>query len=124
MTKDECLNIIKENDKHMAMINFLDPFLTNLELIVSEEYPDTLFFKQNNEILFEFDYNSENKYFWVDYSKIWVVFETKFGLNYNEIQAFIKYQVEKGIKIGDITPRTNKLRIPSQLINDLSLDVK
>lgn len=34
--------------------------------------------------------------------KIWSVFYDRFGLNYNEVQQFIKSQVETALKLGAV----------------------
>lgn len=43
------------------MKEFLKPFLTNLTIIQSEKYPNSVFFKQNNEVIFELEQDEKNK---------------------------------------------------------------
>jgi hypothetical protein len=38
-------------------------------------------------------YDSKSDYFYVNYSLIWIVLETKYGMEYNQIQDFIKSQL-------------------------------
>ncbi|MHB8410271.1 MAG: hypothetical protein ACYDHY_19740, partial [Acidiferrobacterales bacterium] len=41
---------------------------------------------------------------WCDYYKVWLDFEKEYGMNYEQIQAFIKVQVEEHLKFKDVTP--------------------
>ena len=77
-------------DKEKEMKEFLKPFLTNLTIIHSKKHPNSVFYKQNEQVLFELYKNKEIRYFYVHYEKILSVFYERFGLNYSEVQAFIK----------------------------------
>ena len=93
--------------KEQEMKEFLKPFLTNLLITHHDDGTNSVFFEQNGETLFELYQDSKNKetrYFYVHYYKIWSVFESKFGLNYDETQSFIKSVVEDTLKIGSVTP--------------------
>jgi hypothetical protein len=88
----------------------------------AQEYPSSLFGFKGKEFLFEI-YNSKelnqqkiianyrfgseqdlkNTEFWFNYDKIWSVFESKFGMNYSEIQSFMNGMVEKHFKIRRVT---------------------
>jgi hypothetical protein len=67
-----------------------------------EKWPDSLFFAKNGEIWFEWD--QKNNYLWCRYDTVWRVFETEFGLNYDEIQSIIKEQVEQAYGLKGVTP--------------------
>ena len=118
-------------DKEQEMKEFLAPFLTNLTIIRKKDYPNSLFYKQDSEVLFELYQNGKNRYFIVNYSKIWSVFYDRFGLDYGETQAFIKRggeyfkirasntsqlgvrgsnSVEDTLKLGPVTPNGGLLR--------------
>jgi len=99
------INFIKIDNKEME--DFFKPFLTDLMIIIKPEFPNSVFYKKDGEVIFELYQDSENKekrYFYVDYYKIWSVFYNKFNLNYNETQSFIKGQVEDTLKLGSVTP--------------------
>jgi hypothetical protein len=36
-----------------------------------------------------YQYDSKNKYLWIDYTNIWSVFESKYGMKYSDIQVLI-----------------------------------
>ena len=97
-------------DKEQEMKEFLAPFLTNLTIVHIEEYPNSVFYKQNDEVLLELYQDEKNRYFFTDYDKIWSVFHDRFGLSYTDIQAFIKREVESTLKLGSVTP-TDSLSI-------------
>ena len=49
-------------------------------------------------------YQDKNERFWVNYYKYWSIFESKFRLNYEEIQAITKVLVEEALKREVSTP--------------------
>ena len=57
-------------------------------------------------------WNKKNEYFWTDYDKIWLIFESKYRLNSVEIQQFLKYMLKKYYNIKKITPRPLPVREP------------
>ena len=96
-------------DKNKEMEDFFRCFLIDLSIVIKPEYPNSVFYKdnKNDEVIFELYQDSENKekrYFYVHYDKIWSVFGSNFGLNYNETQSFIKDRVEDTLKLGSVTP--------------------
>ena len=112
---DGCKEVIKRTDngvviewvkvdKEQEMRDFLKPFLTNLLLVKYERYPDSVFYKQGGEVIFELEKTKTELRFWVDYYKIWSVFYNRFGLNYNETQSFIKTMVEDNLNLRGTTP--------------------
>ena len=50
-------------------------------------------------------YQDKNEKFWVNYYKYWSIFESKFRLNYEEIQAITKVLVEEALKREVSTPQ-------------------
>jgi len=57
------------------------------------KYPNSILWEKNGKIIF--DQNLKFKYLFVESKLIWSVFQNVFGLNYDEIQSFIKNQVEE-----------------------------
>jgi hypothetical protein len=66
---------------------------------------ESVFLLKNNEVWFEQDL--KYGYLWCHHVKIWSVFETEFGMNYEQIQAFIKDLLERRFKLGSLTPDNN-----------------
>ena len=79
----------------------------------SDQHPNTLFFKLNNEIVMEVVYTDEqdqkNGVLWVKYNKIWLVFESRFSMEYEQTQALIKDMVERYYNLGELTPKLLKI---------------
>ena len=109
--------LFEKYSKQIEMKNFFYEKLNGCEIRFLKEYPSYIFFIKNNEILFEiyeFDKtkkqestkNQESKKgnFNVRYDEIWSVFENRFALGYEQIQAFITSQVEKLLKLNRFTP--------------------
>ena len=102
------INIIfVKEDKEKEMKEFLREKLNGCSIRLVEKYPDLVFYEKDGKTLFELYQDRENKnklYFWVDYNSIWSIFETKYGMKYADIQAFIKNEVEMILKLGSVTP--------------------
>ncbi len=82
--------------KVSEMTDFFISKLHDCELFTHDDYPDWVFFikKSGNENTVLFEKNDKNKVFHIRYSTIWSVFETKYGLEYAEIQSFTQHKLE------------------------------
>ena len=87
-----------KNPKHW----FLAVLQSTEELPPNPDYKNSVFYKFENKIIFE--YNEKNGDFWIDYDEIWEIFESKYGLNYQQIRTLIKGMLEKHYKFKDLTP--------------------
>ena len=81
---------------------FLYDIFFNLKEYYFNGYPDSVFYKKDNEILFKYD--KKNRYFWCHYNKIWSVLETNYDLNYQEVKEIIKGVVWETLKLKEVTP--------------------
>ena len=61
-----------------------------------------VFWRKNDKIIFRQELKTKCLY--VDYYSIWSIFSKVFGLNYDEIQSFIKEQVEEHLNWKGFTP--------------------
>jgi len=92
-----------EADKEKEMSDFLFSMLNKtIREMERGERKITHYRASDREWLFQQDY--KNGYLWVRYSLIWRVFETKFGLNYDQIRGFIAGWVEKNTEWRGLTP--------------------
>lgn len=64
-------------------------------------YSGSISYVKGNDTYFE---HNKYKFLWCDYRLVWSVFEKEYNMNYHQIQAFIKVQVEKHLNIKDVTP--------------------
>ena len=75
----------------------------NLIIKIDEDnYPNIIFWFRNDKPIF--DYDKKGGYFFCNYCLVWSVFESEFGLNYNQISKLIKGRVEEHFKLKNVTP--------------------
>jgi len=119
------------NEKEKLFLELIEGFEWKYS---AQKYTGSLFGFKGKEILFEI-YNSKelnqqkmianyrfgseqylkNTKFWIDYDKTWSVFESKFGMNYAEIQSFMNGMVEKHFKMRGVTTTAEIIRIPKSV---------
>ena len=72
--------------------------------INKQKYPDSTFGFVGDKFLWQYD--SKNQYLWLSYPLLWSVFKKEYNLKYEDIQSFIKFEVEEHFKCKGVTPRT------------------
>ena len=102
-------------EKEKLFLELVEGFQWKYDL---EQYPNYLFAFKDDIFIFEI-YNSEsinpkkiiscyrfeikqdlkNADIWINYDKIWSIFESKFEMKHDDIQFFMKDMVEKHFKI-------------------------
>jgi len=81
---------------------FFLEMIDGIESFTSDNYTQSVFWKKNDKILLEQDF--ENKWLRVNYDIIWSVFEKKYGYNHIDTQSFINNIVERHTNLGSLTP--------------------
>jgi len=66
------------------------------------KWPHTIFGFRGHNYVWEFDF--ENSYLWLRYSTVWSVLETEYSLDYNDVQALVRSEVEEHLKCRGLTP--------------------
>src|ERR1035437_3268490 len=93
---ESCLTrmvLFEKYSKKEGMTYFFISKLNGCKLFKHKEYPARrLFYVKNEEIIMIQD--SKNKVFYIRYAGFWSVFESRYGLNYFEIQSFTKDMLE------------------------------
>ena len=92
--------LITENQLRRVHLKYLDYLFDNIREVESKEYPNSRFWKKNNEVVLELD---EYGHLWVLRS-IWENISNMFLLDYDETQQLIKEWVEQPLKLKGITP--------------------
>ena len=100
--------IITESRLGQIAINWLNKNYGDLEPYETGKYPEYIFYKKGNEIIF--DYNKKNGRAYINYREIWSFFENYFSMNYTQIQGLTKEWVEEHFKLG-ATTTPDSLRI-------------
>jgi len=93
--------IITESKLEQVAINWLNKNYGDLEKIETDKYPNFIFYRKGDKIIFY--YNLKSGYVYVNYDEIWSFFESYFGMEYEQIQDLTKAWVEEHYKLGVTT---------------------
>jgi len=85
--------VITENRLERIAIKWLSDNYGDLEPFESEKYPDNIFYRKGDNVIFE--YNKKNGVVYIDYNEIWSFFESYFDMEYLQIQDLTKIWVEE-----------------------------
>jgi hypothetical protein len=92
--------IITESQYNKTIDKFISFQFEPHEVKKSSEYPDSIFWIKNGEVIAEIN---NPKYFWVE-SQIWNTISSMFSLKHSETQQVIKDWLEENYKLGGLTP--------------------
>jgi len=116
------LNEDKSNKIYGVLSNWMNENFgpDQLEVVTSDEYPNSIFYRKNGEVVME--QNKKTKDFWFDYNEIWSIFERFFGMEYKEIQSFLRYWLEETLNLEGFTPNSDSERVILWLEETLNLE--
>ena len=90
--------IITENKLEQVALNWLNKNYGDLEQFDrSRQYPDYLFYRKGDKIIF--DYNLKSEIVHVSYDEIWSFFESYFSMSNQQIKDITKIWVEERYKL-------------------------
>jgi hypothetical protein len=97
--------IITENKLNNVALSWMNNNYSSdqLEIVTSEKYPNSVFFRKNGKVVMEQD--KKYKDFWVSYDEIWSFFESFFGMEYQQIREVLSYWLEETLKLEGYTPK-------------------
>jgi len=95
----EAENLISKKTKEEVFLEMINGLTIDTETF-KKERPDSVFFIKDKKCFLEL----EKSNLWCDYHNIWSVFESQFGMNYKQIQGFIKDMVEEHLNMKGVTP--------------------
>jgi ABC-type transport system substrate-binding protein len=110
---------LKKELQKEKMKQWFKSLLNGLKIEIDDNEPNSVYYKKNGRIFFELAQYSEERYFWCDYDLVWSILENKYNLNYYETQAFIKNMVEQHLKLGVVTPSSQKYIFPKWVEKNL-----
>ena len=93
--------LITESELNRFIVNYMN-FMYNpddLEIVYSEKYPDSTFYKKDGEVVMEQDL--KNRYFWFGYDIIWSYFSDDLNLVDQQIKEGLKIWLEETLNIRD-----------------------
>ena len=99
----EAFNNIDEKEELFLQLAHLDELEIKFDFI---EYENIIFYFYKDKCLFY--QNKKSKAFYIEYVKIWSVFEKKFSLNFKETKDFMVGAIDKHFKLKDYTPLKRK----------------
>jgi hypothetical protein len=97
-------DIITDNQMRKVQFKYLDYLFDGVYEIDSEEYPDSRFWKKDDNVILEL---RNSGYLWVSYL-IWENISDMFSLNYDKTEQLIKDWVEQHLELEVIDPQMVK----------------
>ena len=94
--------IITENRLNKVVLNWLDKEFGNLTEVVRGDR--THYVDQNGLTLFYYYPNDKIKYIFIDYTRIWIFFESIFGLDHFQIQDILKIWLGETYNLSGYLP--------------------
>ena len=96
--------IITKNKLNNVALSWMNKNFSpdQLEIVTSEKYPNSVFFRKDGKVVMEQD--KKSKVFWFSYDDIWSFFESFFGMEYQQIQEVLRYWLEENFKLKGYTP--------------------
>ena len=116
--------IITENKLNNVALSWMNQNfgLDQLEIVTSEKFPNSVFFRKNGQVVMQQD--KKSKYFWFDNDEIWSFFKSFFGMQHQEIREVLRYWLEDTLKLEGYTTSNLKSRIFTLLENTLGKNEK
>ena len=109
-----------EKAKGIEMANFFFSKINGCELATHEAYKNYIFYIKNKEILLEKDI--KNKYFYIKYTNFWSIFESKYKVDYADIQSLTRDRLEEALKLEGYKTRKQFRQSSFQLEEALKLE--
>ena len=97
LVKQEILEMLEKYKSNVIFLN------KNCEV---SNYPTSRFeiFNENGDWLFDIDYDSKKQHFLYSYHRVWMVFNGKHSINYDDFQEVIKSILEEHLNLKGVTP--------------------
>jgi hypothetical protein len=113
--------IITENKLNNVALSWMNKNFSpdQLEIVESEDYPDSIFYKKDGKVVME--QGNKNKYFYFDYNDIWSFFESFFGMKYEQVQEVLRYWLEETLKLEGYRPHRGSFKADYELDETLKL---
>jgi hypothetical protein len=99
------ISFFKPSEKNREIEEFFVSYTKGLVKKTSKDHPGDVFFVDPKDDDIKLWQDSKYGWFKTRYDEFWSVFESKFHLNNQEIQAIIRYLVGKHLKLECLTPQ-------------------
>ena len=94
--------IITENRLNSVALNWLDNKFGNLTKVV--KYDKTYYVDQNGLTVFYYYQDDKDKVVFIDYTRIWIFFESIFDMEYKQIQDILKIWLGETYNLSGYLP--------------------
>ena len=98
--------IITESSRDRVVLKWLNKEFGNLTKIVKGDM--TFYVDKDRKPLFYYYQDEKNGYVYINYSRIWVFFESIFGLKDSQSQKILRVWLEETYNLRELTP--NRIR--------------
>ena len=125
LTEDQVKKILEQTKVKDAkelvkkeILEMLEKYKSNVRFLNENgdvsKYPTSRFeiFDENRDWLFDINYDSKNQHFWYSYYRVWVVFNDKYSINYDDFQEVMKSILEEHLNLKGVTPSISAERPP------------
>ena len=112
---------LKLREKYHIMEDWFVPLLNQLEKVKLDEYPDSIFWANENNKETYMQYNKKTKRLYVDYNRIWSYFYKNYSHDYKEIRKLIQGLVGEHLNLWGIALIPTRLRFHSGVEEHLNL---
>ena len=112
--------LLIELNNAQAEFEFLEMW-NGCEWKIHDDYPKSIFMIKDKKCLFE--QNHKNVVLYCSYSLVWSVFESRFGLNHNEIRELIAGLLLQDNKMNVLTPNIQYFTLIISLLQDNKMNV-
>ena len=104
---------LKLREKYHIMEDWFVPILDQLEKVKLDEYPDSIFWVNENNKKIYMQYNKKTKRLYVDYNRIWSYFYKNYSHDYMEVRKLIQGLVGEHLNLWGISIIPTRLRFHS-----------
>jgi hypothetical protein len=103
--------------KNSIIIKWLNKEFGNLTEVVRDDR--TFYVDKDRKPLFMYFQDSKNGIVYVNYERIWIFFESIFGLNTSQTKEILKVWLEETYNLRGVTPAGQRVAICDQVGGDL-----
>ena len=104
--EEEKSDVVKDLEKRWAME---DEFRRIMKDVIEKKDPlnlDIIFYVDKNDNSKAYmEYDQKSKDVWIEYEKLWSIFESKYDLNYYEVRDFFKGILKRDYNLRGVTPK-------------------
>ena len=103
--EEEQSDVVKDLEKRWAMEDEFRKIMKDVIEKKDPDYPNTILYVDKNDNYVYIEYDQKNRSVWIDYKKLWSIFESKYDLNYEKTIEFFKHILKIDYDLRGVIPR-------------------